>query len=74
MSKESRKLHKETATTVFTGLVINYPLNLSLLFLFLEVLEWNSAFWIGTTITAMMTVVAYTRVYTIRRWFSKVGH
>jgi len=70
MSKESRKLHKETATTVFTGLVINYPLNLSLLFLFLEVLEWNSAFWIGTTITAMMTVVAYTRVYTIRRWFS----
>jgi hypothetical protein len=73
MSKESRKLHKETATTVFTGLVINYPLNLSLLFLFLEVLEWNSAFWIGTTITAMMTVVAYTRVYTIRRWFSKVG-
>jgi hypothetical protein len=73
MSKESRKLHKETATTVFTGLVINYPLNLSLLFLFLEVLEWNSAFWIGTTITAMMTVVAYTRVYTIRRWFSRVG-
>ena len=73
MSKESRKLHKETATTVFTGLVINYPLNLSLLFLFLEVLEWNSAFWIGTTITAMMTVVAYTRVYTIRRWFSQVG-
>jgi hypothetical protein len=70
MSKASRKIHKETATTVGTGLLINYPLNLSLLYLLIEVLEWSNTFVIGTTITALMTFVAYTRVYTIRRWFS----
>ena len=69
MSKKSRQLHKETAVTIATGLMINYPLNLTLLFIFLEVLEWNSTFAIGTTITAIMTCVAYTRVYTIRRYF-----
>ena len=70
MSKKSRKLHREVSTTVFTGLLINYPLNLFLLFIFIDIMEWNSTFVIGTTITALMTVVAYTRVYTIRRWFS----
>ncbi len=69
MSIKSRQIHKETAVTIATGLVINYPLNLSLLFIFLEVLSWESTFWIGTTITAIMTLVAYTRVYTIRRYF-----
>ena len=70
MSKASRKIHKETATTVGTGLLINYPLNLSLLYLLIEVLEWSNTFEIGTTFTALMNFVAYTRVYTIRRWFS----
>ena len=70
MSEKSRRIHKETAVTIATGLAINYPLNLSLLFIFLEVLEWNSTFAIGTTITGIMTCVAYTRVYTIRRFFS----
>lgn len=73
MSKESRKLHREVATTVGTGLLINYPLNLTLLYLFMQVLEWKSPLHIGTSITALMTLVAYTRVYTIRRWFSKRG-
>ena len=69
MSVKSRKIHKEVATTVGTGLMINYPLNLSLLYLFIDVLEWSDTFLIGTTITAVMTIVAYTRVYTIRRYF-----
>ena len=71
MSKESRRIHQETLTAVGTGLIINYPLNLSLLFLFMNILEWDSAFQIGTTVTAIMTIVAYCRVYTIRRYFSK---
>jgi TM2 domain-containing membrane protein YozV len=70
MSVKSRKIHKETATTVGTGLLINYPLNLFLLFVFIDILSWENTFYIGTTITALMTVVAYTRVYTIRRWFN----
>lgn len=69
MSPRSRAIHKETFTTVFTGLLINYPLNLVGLFVCIDVLGMTSAFYIGTSITAFMTIVAYTRVYIIRRYF-----
>ena len=69
MSPKSRAIHKETFTTVFTGLLINYPLNLVGLFVCIDVLGMTSAFYIGTSITAFMTIVAYTRVYIIRRYF-----
>lgn len=71
MSLETRQLHRETATAILTGIMINFPLNFSLLYLWVEVLEWNSAFKIAVCTTAIMTIVAYTRVYTIRRYFSK---
>lgn len=71
MSKSSRQIHKETFTTVFTGLLINYPLNLIGLYICIDILGMTSAFAIGTTITACMTGVAYTRVYIIRRYFYK---
>ncbi len=71
MSVSSREIHKETFTTVFTGLLINYPLNLFGLFICIDILGMTSAFYIGTTITAFMTFVAYTRVYIIRRYFYK---
>jgi len=70
MSIKSRKLHKETATTVGTGLLINYPMNLFLLYLFIDIFSWSNTFHIGTAITGIMTFVAYTRVYTIRRYFN----
>lgn len=70
MSKSSRQIHKETATTVGTGLLINYPLNLFLLFVCIDVWGMTNTFYIGTLITALMTFVAYVRVYSIRRWFS----
>jgi len=69
VSPKSRAIHKETFTTVFTGLLINYPLNLVGLFVCIDVLGMSSAFYIGTSITAFMTIVAYTRVYIIRRYF-----
>lgn len=69
MSPKSRKIHKETFTTVFTGLLINYPLNLFGLYICIDMLGWTDSFVIGTTITAWMTGVAYTRVYIIRRYF-----
>lgn len=69
MSPKSRKIHKETFTTVFTGLLINYPLNLFGLYICIDMLGWTDSFVIGTTITAWMTGVAYTRVYVIRRYF-----
>ena len=69
----SREIHKETATTVGTGLMINYPLNVFLLFLFIDVFAWNNTFLIGTVVTGIITIVAYTRVYTIRQAFNNRG-
>ena len=70
MSIQSRSIHKETAATVGTGLLINYPLNLFLLFVCIDLWGMTNTFYIGTLITALMTFVAYVRVYSIRRWFS----
>ena len=71
MSKESRQIHKETAISIATGLMVNFPLNFSLIYLWVEVLEWTDAFNIAASTTAIMTIVAYTRVYMIRRHFHK---
>ena len=71
MSIQSRKRHKETATTVGTGLLINYPLNLFFLWFFMTVMEIDDPFILGTTVTCIMTFVAYARVYLIRRHYDK---
>ena len=71
MSKEVRQIHKETAISVATGLMVNFPLNFALLYLWIDVLKWNDAFQIAVATTAVMTFVAYTRTYAIRRYFSK---
>ena len=67
----SKEIHKETATTVFTGLLINYPLQVFLLYIMLDILKWEDSFKIATTGVAFMTVVAYTRVYIIRKYFKE---
>ena len=69
----SREIHKETATTVGTGLMINYPLNVFLLFLFIDVFAWSNTFLIGTAVTGIITIAAYTRVYIIRNYFNNRG-
>jgi hypothetical protein len=71
MSPRSRQRHKETFTTVGTGLLINYPLNLVGLYVTITLLGMTDPFWIGTTITAFMTFVAYVRVYLIRRYYDR---
>lgn len=71
MNHKVRQRHKETFTTVGTGLLVNYPLNLVGLYICIDLLEWTDSFLIGTTITAWMTVVAYTRVFLIRSYYDK---
>ena len=71
MNHKVRQRHKETLTTVGTGLIVNYPLNLIGLWICIDLLEWTDSFIIGTTITAWMTVVAYTRVFLIRSYYDK---
>jgi hypothetical protein len=71
MSEKSRQRHKETAVTVGTGLLVNYPVNLFFLWLFMEVFFIDNPLLLGTIITAAMTVIAYTRVYLIRKYYDK---
>ncbi len=70
MTEKIRKIHRETATTVFTGLLVNYPLNLVGLYLCIDLFGWTDTVLIGTTVTAWMTVVAYIRVFCIRYYYS----
>ena len=72
MGKQVRQRHKETAMTVGTGLLINYPLNLLGLYVLMDGLGWTDPFYIGTTITVWMTVVAYTRVFLIRSYYDHI--
>jgi len=71
VSSRSRKRHKETFTTVFTGLIINYPLNLLGLYICIDLLGWSSSVLIGSVITGYMTLVAYIRVYIIRTYYDQ---
>ena len=70
--KERTKLAiKETCVTVFTGLIISWPLNLGLLYISLAALELSV---LVTSIftTAGMTLAALVRVFTIRMHYSNV--
>ena len=63
------KIISETFWIVMTGTIINYPLSLFLLWVLLDVFSMESVFWIGTLTTLGLTVVAFIRVYIIRRHY-----
>lgn len=67
--KRNNNTVKESLVIVLTGTLINYPLSLFLLWVFLDLLEINSVFWIGTFSTLVMTFVAFIRVYYIRGYY-----
>jgi len=71
MNRIVRNRHKETATTVFSGTIINYPLQIAVLWLLLDVFNIEDAFWLATYSTMIMTVFAYIRVFIVRRYFDK---
>ena len=71
MKKETKRIHKETATQIATGLAINYPLNLFLLYVYIERFGITDPVILGTMVTLVMTVVAYTRIFLLRSYFSK---
>jgi|SaaInlV_125m_DNA_1040241.scaffolds.fasta_scaffold00461_13 hypothetical protein len=71
MNKATKQIHKETATQIATGLVVNYPLNLFLLWLYIEKFEITDPVTLGTMVTLVMTFVAYTRIFLLRTYFSK---
>lgn len=71
MNKQVRQRHKETASIVGTGLLINYPLQIFVIYVLLDLLNVNNSFWLATYSTLIMTVFAYIRVYIVRRYFDK---
>ena len=70
MNRQKKEAIKETLVTVFTGLVVNWPISLGFLYLCIDILELST---LSTSIvvTTGMTVVALLRVYTIRMHYSK---
>ena len=71
MNKREKSVARETSWIVFSGTVINYPLQLVCLWIIID--HWNitSAFLIGTYTTLMMTVFAWLRVYIVRDYHDK---
>ena len=70
MNQKKTEAIKETLVTVFTGFVITYPLNLGLLYIALEILEF-SVLMTSIFTTAGLTLAALVRVFTIRMHYSK---
>ena len=70
MNKRQKTAFKETLVTVFTGLVINWPISIVLLYLFIDVLALSTLM-VSILLTAVFTIIAVARVYIIRMWYSK---
>ena len=70
MNQKKKEAIKETLVTVFTGLVVNWPISLGFLYLCIDILELST---LSTSIvvTIGMTIVALLRVFTIRMHYSK---
>jgi len=68
MNQKQKKALKETFVTVFTGLVINWPISLGFLYLCIDIMELST---LSTSIvmTIGMTLVALLRVFTIRMYY-----
>ena len=70
MNKKKTEAIKETLVTVFTGLVVNWPISLGFLYLCIDIMELSTLL-TSIVVTIGMTVVALLRVYTIRMHYSK---
>lgn len=71
MGRRSRDIHQRTIGVVFSGLIINYPLQIGVLYILLDILGVRDSFWIATYSTMIMTIFAYIRVYIVNRYFSR---
>ena len=70
MNQRTKEAIKETFVIVSTGFVITYPLNLGLLYIALEILDF-SVLMTSIFTTAGITIVALIRVFVIRMYYSK---
>ena len=71
MTKTEKAALQESALQVGAALIINFPLQTFLLWLFIEKWGWTSAFLISLVTTFIFTVVALIRTYMIRMEIEK---
>ena len=64
--KLNPEIAKETLVHVFTGTIINYPLNIFFLYVIIELWEITDPFWISNIVTVWFSIVAFIRIYTVR--------
>jgi hypothetical protein len=62
----NKEVFKETLVIVFSGLVLNYPLNFVVIWLLVDFFTMTSALAIATISTFIFTVVSIIRVYFVR--------
>ena len=72
MTGKERKMKafKESLVTVGSGLVINWPISVSLLYIFIDILELSTLL-VSIYLTLTFTFIAVIRVYLIRMFFSR---
>ncbi len=70
MNKRQKKALKESIVTVFSGMLINWPVSIVFLYLFIDILKLG-ILEASVYMTMGFTVVALIRVYIIRLFFEK---
>jgi hypothetical protein len=66
MKAINKDIFKETLVIVFSGLVLNYPLNFFVIWLLVDFFAMSSALFIATISTLIFTIVSIIRVYFVR--------
>ena len=70
MNRRQKKAMKESAITVFSGMMINWPISVIFLYVFIDVMELEILL-ASVYMTIGFTVVALIRVYIIRMIMEK---
>ena len=70
MNRRQKKAIKESAITVFSGMMINWPISVIFLYVFIDVMELDILL-ASIYMTIGFTVVALIRVYVIRMIMEK---
>jgi hypothetical protein len=71
MTKTEKAALQESVVQVGAALLINFPLQTFLLWLFIERWEWTSAILISLVTTFIFTIVALIRTYMVRMEIEK---
>mgnify|MGYP001203404565 FL=1 len=70
IKQRKMKALKESLVTVGTGLIINWPISIVLLYLFIDILQLSTLM-VSIYVTLCFTLIAVIRVYLIRMFFTK---